>query len=98
MTTVTIHLYLSKSKYINFTMQFNYLHAGYFSCFHCRLLTFFSKLTVSKTYFNNTIVLKSVISHHILSTIGAPQGFWGSGENGYLFAGSWGALVIILGS
>ena len=28
---------------------------------------------------------------------GAPQGFWGSGENGYLFSGIWGALVIILG-
>ena len=26
-----------------------------------------------------------------------PQGVWGSGENGYLFSGSWGALVIILG-
>ena len=26
-----------------------------------------------------------------------PQGFWGSGENGYLFSGSWEALVIILG-
>ena len=26
-----------------------------------------------------------------------PQGFWGSGENGFLFSGSWGALVIILG-
>ena len=26
-----------------------------------------------------------------------PQGFWGSGENGYLFSGIWGALVIILG-
>ena len=24
-----------------------------------------------------------------------PRGFWGSGENGYLFSGSWGALVII---
>ena len=24
-----------------------------------------------------------------------PHGFWGSGENGYLFSGSWGALVII---
>ena len=24
-----------------------------------------------------------------------PQGFWGSGENDYLFSGSWGALVII---
>ena len=28
-------------------------------------------------------------------TYGGPQGFWGSGENGYLFSGSWGALVII---
>ena len=26
-----------------------------------------------------------------------PQGFLGSGENGYLFSGSWGALVIISG-
>ena len=24
-----------------------------------------------------------------------PKGFWGSGEKGYLFSGSWGALVII---
>ena len=23
-----------------------------------------------------------------------PQGFWGSGENGHLFSGGWGALVI----
>ena len=27
-------------------------------------------------------------------TVG-PQGIWGSGENGYLSSGSWGALVII---
>ena len=26
-----------------------------------------------------------------------PQGFWGSGKKGYLFSGSWGALLIILG-
>ena len=26
-----------------------------------------------------------------------PQGFLGSGENGYLFSGIWGALAIILG-
>ena len=26
-----------------------------------------------------------------------PQGFWGAGEKGYLFSGSWGALLIILG-
>ena len=29
------------------------------------------------------------------SLSGAPQGFWGSGENDYLFSGSWEALVII---
>ena len=29
--------------------------------------------------------------------VGPPQGFWGSGEKGYLFSGSWGALLIILG-
>ena len=33
----------------------------------------------------------------IVSIYGVPRGFWGSGENGYLFSGSWGALVIILG-
>ena len=27
--------------------------------------------------------------------IGPDMGFWGSGENGYLFSGSLGALVII---
>ena len=32
-----------------------------------------------------------------MSSVGPPQGFWGSGENSYLFSGSWGALVIILG-
>ena len=29
--------------------------------------------------------------------MGPLQGFWGSGEIGYLFSGSWGALVNILG-
>ena len=32
-----------------------------------------------------------------LSDMDGPKGFWGSGENGYLFSGIWGALVIILG-
>ena len=31
----------------------------------------------------------------LLMTGALPQGFWGSGENGYLFSGSWGALLII---
>ena len=29
--------------------------------------------------------------------LGPPQGFWGSGEKGYLFSGSWGTMLIILG-
>ena len=29
------------------------------------------------------------------SAIGNPQGFGGSGENGYLSSGNWGALIII---
>ena len=29
--------------------------------------------------------------------IWGPQGFWGSGENGFLFSGSCGTLVILLG-
>ena len=33
----------------------------------------------------------------LIQYIWGPQGFWGSGENGFLFSGSWGALVIILG-
>ena len=35
--------------------------------------------------------------HYITAALLGLQGFWGSGENGYLFSGSWGALVIILG-
>ena len=37
-----------------------------------------------------------IISVVIMIILLGPQGFWGSGENGYLFSGSWGALVIIL--
>ena len=34
---------------------------------------------------------------HLVKSVSdmGPQGFTGSGENGYLFSGSWGALVII---
>ena len=45
-----------------------------------------------------------IINYHFNSeyltfklVVGPPQGFWGSGEKGYLFSGSWGALLIILG-
>ena len=31
------------------------------------------------------------------ASVGSRQGFWGSGEKGFLFSGSWGALLIILG-
>ena len=40
---------------------------------------------------------KRVSNHSLRLNRGASQGFWGSGENGYLFSGSWGALVIISG-
>ena len=40
------------------------------------------------------IHLRFIHSVKSVSDMG-PQGFWGSGENGYLFSGSWGALVII---
>ena len=36
------------------------------------------------------------LTHHDNTPVG-PQGFWGSGEEGHLFSGSWGALLIILG-
>ena len=29
--------------------------------------------------------------------LNGPQGFWGAGEKGYLFSGSWRALLITLG-
>ena len=32
----------------------------------------------------------------IQASLWGPQGFLGSGEKGYLFSGSWGALLIIL--
>ena len=34
---------------------------------------------------------------HLVKSVSdlGPQGFRGSGENGFLFSGSWGALVII---
>ena len=38
-----------------------------------------------------------ILSFTSFSKWGPPQGFWGSGEKGYLFSGSWGALLIILG-
>ena len=37
------------------------------------------------------------IGFPIVAELVGPQEFGGSGENGYLFSGSWGALVIILG-
>ena len=38
---------------------------------------------------------KSSLTELINRPLGPPQGFWGSGEKGYLFSGSWGALLII---
>ena len=43
--------------------------------------------------------LKRILSNTSANFLywGPPQGFWGSGEKGFLFSGSWGALLIILG-
>ena len=46
---------------------------------------------------NPTNVLFSDVISPFVPNLGPPQGFWGSGEKGYLFSGSWGALLIILG-
>ena len=35
--------------------------------------------------------------HHKKGQKLSSQGFCGSGENGFLFSGSWGALLVILG-
>ena len=45
-------------------------------------------------YPGSVVVLDFII--HIPINDG-PPGVWGSRENSYLFSGSWGALVIILG-
>ena len=42
------------------------------------------------------LVMAQQIKGGIVLSMG-PQGFWGSWENGHLFSGSWGALVIIYG-
>ena len=41
------------------------------------------------------IIYDTVLKFSAFDHNWGPQGFWGSGENGYLFSGSRGALVII---
>ena len=51
-------------------------------------------------YGNRVLVFHLKITGPLIKTQGkerGPQGFWGSGEKTYLFSGSWGALLIILG-
>ena len=50
-----------------------------------------------ETYFVAYFEYSTAELHQLLKHKGIPQGLWGSGENGYLFSGGWGALVIILG-
>ena len=45
-------------------------------------------------YMNNIELPEENICPSIHFIVGAP-GVWGSGENDYLFSGSWGALAII---
>ena len=52
----------------------------------------------TKVYINSLGYMIKMITTPIYSkNLWGPQGFWGSGEKGYLFSGSWGALLIILG-
>ena len=45
-----------------------------------------------------TFLLKGNIYGELaVNELRGSEGFWGSGEKGYLFSGSWGALLIILG-
>ena len=46
-------------------------------------------------YVNIVIVTYTLYPLPPTKMVGAPQVFWGSGENGYFVSGSWGALVII---
>ena len=46
---------------------------------------------------NPLLTLDVAVMQSIGNSLGPPQGFCGSGEKGYLFSGSWGALLIILG-
>ena len=43
------------------------------------------------------LIFSSLFTVSEWRTHDGPQGFWGSGDIGYLFSGSWGALVITLG-
>ena len=53
---------------------------------------------VSHQYIGSLLFFgKIYLSAHMITVLKqrGPLGFWGTGENGYLFSGSWGALVII---
>ena len=64
-------------------IEYSVITSGVIKSFDCNLLRFMKMVKL------NLDGQKYII--------GAPQGFWGSGENCYLFSGIWGALVIILG-
>ena len=54
---------------------------------------FFSLLIIQNRWFSSVFEHLLKENSHFMG----PYGFGGSGENGYLFSGSWGALVVILG-
>ena len=59
-------------------------------CYLCLVFVMLSRLFIAALWSPEGKGLNS----WLLFVMG-PQGFWGSGENGYLFSGIWGALVII---
>ena len=56
------------------------------------------KTVKERSIYRSRVCINSKEHENVMSFrrhIIAPHGFWGSGENGYLFSGSWEALVII---
>ena len=56
-------------------------------------------MSLSFSHYQSDVILRWFLetSETANITVVGPQGFGGYGEKGYLFSGSWGALVIILG-
>ena len=57
---------------------------------YIRVYNVSGQFSETKTHHNLEIATNAPYSLNIYY-YGGPQGFWGSGENGYLFSGSWGS-------
>ena len=57
----------------------------------------FYAYNILRNFLDPIYILGPRIFIHYCKLINGPQGFGGAGEKGYLFSGSWGALIIIYG-